>query len=67
MAALNTGDIVGDYRIEEVVGRGGMGVVYRAVHLALDRDVALKVIVAELADDPAFRARFQREAPTPPR
>src|SRR5438105_2759859 len=48
--------------IEAVAGRGGMGVVYRARQKRPDRIVALKVIAAELADDPAFRARFQREA-----
>jgi len=50
------------YRIEEVVGRGGMGVVYRATELALDRPVALKLIAPELADDATFRERFLRES-----
>ncbi len=50
------------YRIEDVVGRGGMGVVYRATELALDRPVALKLIAPELADDDSFRERFLRES-----
>ncbi len=52
----------GGYRIEEVAGRGGMGVVYRAVQLDLGRPVALKLIAADRAADPDFRERFQRES-----
>ena len=49
------------HRVEAVVGRGAMGVVYRATDLALDRPVALKVLTPALATDPVFRARFERE------
>ena len=50
------------YRIEGVLGRGGMGVVYRATELGLERPVALKLIAPELAGDTAFRESFLRES-----
>ena len=52
---------VGGYRIEQQIGRGGMGVVFLATHMALDKRVALKVIAEELAEDEGFRERFRRE------
>lgn len=59
---LHTGSLLAGHRIERVLGRGGMGVVYLATQLSLERPVALKVIAPELAEEPGFRARFQREA-----
>jgi predicted Ser/Thr protein kinase len=50
------------HRIEAVAGRGGMGVVYRAIQLDLDRTVALKLIATQLALDDEFRGRFVAES-----
>ncbi|MGE3287371.1 MAG: protein kinase [Pseudonocardia sp.] len=61
MADLDVGAVIGGLRIEGICGRGGMGVVYRATHLALNRTVAVKVIAPELAADPEFRERFKGE------
>ncbi|MEO9140558.1 MAG: protein kinase, partial [Jatrophihabitans sp.] len=52
----------GPYRLEEVIGRGGMGVVYRAFDTRRDRTVALKRLPADLAGDENFKARFRRES-----
>lgn len=52
----------GRYRIEHRIARGGMAVVYQATDLRLDRVVAVKVMHEQLADDPAFVVRFEREA-----
>src|SRR5262245_10592469 len=64
MPDLTPGSIVAGYRIDGVAGRGGMGIVYQARQLALDRPVALKVIAPDLADDVMFRERFKRESLT---
>ena len=59
---METGTVLGGYRIDGVAGQGGMGVVYRATQLGLDRQVALKVIAAEFAENLDFRNRFKSEA-----
>ena len=46
------------YRIEAVIGRGGVGTVYRALQLSLQRDVALKLLTAEQSTDGTFRQMF---------
>jgi serine/threonine protein kinase len=60
-AAFGPGITFAGYRIESLVGRGGMGVVYRATDLSLERPVALKMTAPELAEDEHFRSRFLRE------
>ena len=56
------GTEIAGYRIEERIGRGGMGVVYRAQHMNLQRRAAIKIIAPEFADTKGFRSRFIREA-----
>jgi predicted ATPase len=60
--ALEPAAIVAGYRIESAIGRGSMGVVYRATQLSLDRPVALKLIATEHVEDHVFRERFRQEA-----
>src|SRR6266496_4560670 len=50
------------YRLEEKLGIGGMGTVYRAKHLLIDRPVAIKVLNQRLVEDEAAQIRFRREA-----
>jgi hypothetical protein len=59
---LAPGTDFGDWRIDQLIGRGGMGVVYRATDRRLNRPVAIKLIGDERAEDPGFRERFEREA-----
>jgi eukaryotic-like serine/threonine-protein kinase len=60
--ALNVGAVVAGYTIEQVLGEGGMGIVYRAAHPTLPRSDALKVLRSDFSADDQFRARFLREA-----
>src|SRR3984893_2589555 len=62
LARLKPGAQLGPYRIERRIGAGGMGEVYRARDTRLGRDVALKILPAEVADDPSRRQRFETEA-----
>lgn len=59
--ALPPGAVIGGYRIEGVLGSGGMGAVYLGQHPSLPRQDAIKVLNEELSTDPEFRARFERE------
>jgi hypothetical protein len=61
-ADLQIGSHFADHRIDAVSGRGGMGVVYRATDLLLERTVALKLIAPDRAQDQGFRDRFKRES-----
>ncbi len=59
--SLRPGQRLGGYVVDGLAGRGGMGVVYRARDPRIGRPVALKVLAPALADDAAFRRRFERE------
>src|SRR5579859_5786930 len=56
------GEGLGGYVLEEEIGRGSMGIVYRGKQIALERDVAIKVLPRSLAKDASYVARFIREA-----
>ena len=58
---LERGAELGGYRIEQQIGQGGMGIVYRVTNVALGRVYALKVLAPELGEDENFRRRFRRE------
>jgi serine/threonine-protein kinase len=62
-AASLIGQILdGKYRLDSLIGKGGMGAVFRGHHVAMDRRVAIKIIHPELSQDPAVGRRFVREA-----
>src|SRR5215510_537564 len=62
ISRFEPGTVLGPYRIEALIGAGGMGEVYRARDTKLDRDVALKVLPESLTHDPDRLTRFSREA-----
>ncbi len=64
LAPLRPGDSFHGLKILDFLGRGGMGHVYKARHLGLDKEVALKILDPSLAQDPGFALRFEREART---
>jgi serine/threonine-protein kinase len=60
---IEVGDtLLGKYRVERVLGVGGMGAVVAAYHLRLDRTVAIKVLLPEVLEDGDMVPRFEREA-----
>ena len=61
-AELHVGCVFGQYRIDELLGRGGMGAVYRGMQLSIDRPVAVKVIAADTENNHEYVLRFRREA-----
>ena len=62
MTSFSANDVIAGYRLDELAGRGGMGVVFRATHIALQRKGAVKLIAPDLAANEDFRRRFQRES-----
>jgi serine/threonine protein kinase len=58
---FDSGEVIGSYRIDDVIARGGMSTIYRATHTAMDRTVALKVLSSEYTDDRITRERFMNE------
>ena len=67
MTTQQPGGEIAGYRIESLIGRGGMAVVYRAEDLRLGRKAALKLLSPQLADNQEFRERFIRESAWPGR
>src|SRR5262245_26829147 len=63
--AVQPGSFIGPYRIDSLLGVGGMGEVYRARDTTLNRDVAIKILPSAFATDPDRLARFKRGAQVP--
>src|SRR5438046_3034053 len=61
---MNPGTQLGPYRVESLIGAGGMGEVYLATDTRLDRNVAIKILSKDLSGDASLRERFEREAKT---
>jgi serine/threonine-protein kinase len=59
---IGPGSQIGRFRIEQELGRGGMGIVYLAHDKKLDRPVAIKILPAQMLDNPVVRKRWKREA-----
>ena len=59
--AIQVGDVVGDYEITGVLGRGGMGRVFRVRNRLTEREEAMKIVLSDLDENPAFAERFLRE------
>src|SRR5688500_10803323 len=62
MTTYDPGGVIAGYRIDSLIGRGGMAVVYRAEDMRLGRTVALKLLSPQLADNEQFRRRFIQES-----
>ena len=62
LSSIADGTRIGKYEVVKLLGRGGMGAVYRAFDPVLEREVALKVMLPEAAGDPEHKQRFEREA-----
>jgi protein kinase-like protein len=56
------GQVLGHFRLQQRIGEGGMGIIFRARDLRLERDVAIKILNQKMLGDPAGRKRFRREA-----
>ncbi|MFO0865941.1 MAG: protein kinase [Gemmataceae bacterium] len=61
-AAAPKATVLGDFKLLKKLGQGGMGAVFKAQQMSLDREVAVKVLSKELSSKPAFVQRFEREA-----